>query len=242
MDMEEVNRVIRNAFPDGRVTGDYYYDGDSYYDGIGDEVRAALMGVDPAVHVHHRPTQEMVVWDEEGEPGDENLWPDDPRTYDIVFLSPDGEVFAFDGSFEEDGWDEEKEDFVPVTVPMTGRVGYIVGISMIAPFAAVQRGFLYVSEDGPSSPDIVFGRERDEVEDEGSPFDDPEFLTPDAAATLKAFEEKIHAVLASFGIHVLTEAELNEPIPGLAPDAEMQRVTKAEYATVGDALFFTVYE
>lgn len=241
MTSEEIHQIIRNAFPEGRVTGDAYYDGDSYYEGIGDEVRAALMGVEPAVHMHHRPPQETVVWDEEGEPDDEDLWPNDPRTYDILFLSPPGEAYEFEGSYEEDGWDEEKEDYVPVVVPMTGRAGYVVGISMVAPFAAVQSGFLYVSENGPSSPDIFFGRDRYEEEDEGSPFDDPEFLTPEAAATLKAFEEKLHAILASFSIHVLTEAELDEPIPGLALDAEMQRITKAENATVGEALFFTVY-
>ena len=242
MTMEEIHQIIRNAFPDGKVTGDAYYDGDSYYEGIGDEVRSALMGVEPAVHVHHRPPQETVVWDEEGEPDDEDLWPDDPRTYDILFLSPAGEAFEFEGSYEEDGWDDDKEDYVPVVVPMTGRVGYIVGISMVAPFAAVQRGFLYVSESGPSSPDIFFGRDRDEVEDEGSPFDDPEFLTPEAAATLKAFEEKLHTILASFGIHVLTDAELDEPIPGLAPNPDIELFTPRENSTVGDALFFTVYE
>jgi len=242
MTMEEIHRIIRDAFPEGRVSGDAYYDGDSYYEGIGDEVRAALMGVEPGVHVHHRPPVEVVEWDEEGEPDDDDLWPNDPRTYDIVFLSPAGEAFEFEGSYEEDGWDEEKEDYVPVVVPMTGRVGYVVGISMVAPFAAVQRGFLYVSESGPSSPDIFFGRGREELEEEGSPFDDPEFLTPEATATLKAFQEKLHAILATFGIHVLTDAELDEPVPGLAPDAEMQHARKAEYATVGDALFFTVYD
>ena len=242
MTMEEIQQIIRNAFPEGKVSGDSFYDGDSYYAGIGEEVRAALIGIDAASHALHRPPLDTAVWDEEGEPDDEYLWPDSPRTYDILFLGPDGEAFEFEGSYEEDGWDEEKEDYVPVVVPMTGRVGYNVGISMVAPFAAVQRGFLYVSESGPSSPDIVFGRDRDEQQEEGSPFDDPEFLTPEAAATLKAFEEKLHAILATFGIHVLTEAELDEPVPGLAPDAEMQHVTKSENATVGDALFFTVYD
>jgi hypothetical protein len=242
MTMEEIQQAIRKAFPEGQVTGDTYYDGDSYYEGIGDEVRAALMGVEPGVHVHHRPPVEVVEWDEEGEPDDEELWPDDPRTYDILFLGPVGDAFEFEGTVEEEDWSESEEDFVSVTAPMTGHVGYVVGISMIAPFAAVQRGFLYLTESGPSAPDIVFGRYREAMEEEGSPFDDPEFLTPEAAATLKAFEEKLHAILARFGIQVLTEAELNEPIPGLAPDAEMQRITKAENATVGDALFFTVYD
>lgn len=242
MTMEEIHQIIRSASPEGKVTGDGYYDGDSYYEGIGDEVRAALMGVDPAAHVHHRPPQEITVWDEDGEPDDEDLWPEDPRTYDILFLSPPGEDFEFKGSVEVEDWSESEEDFVSVTSPMTGRVGYTVGISMVAPFAAVQRGFLYLTESGPSSPDIVFGRDRDEAEEEGSPFDDPEFLTTEAAATLKAFEGKLHAILADFGICVLTEAELNEPIPGLAPNPDIEQDTPEKNATVGDALFFTVYD
>jgi hypothetical protein len=120
-----------------------------------------------------------------------------------------------------------------------GRIGCVVGISLIDPFAVVNLDEMEVFENGSrSEPDIVphifdlDGRKldaeahlREMVDDEG-------------LAILRKLHNDVVAILSDYNIAVISEEDLDKPVPWLRPGQDVSLGGTGEPITVREAFFF----
>ncbi|MCF6286325.1 MAG: hypothetical protein L3K26_14210, partial [Candidatus Hydrogenedentes bacterium] len=193
-----------------------------------------------AAVMHDRPPEGRPHW-EEGDDPDEDCpaWIEESASYDLVFLGPMETYCCFEYDPEEYGDDED--DSESVGSPSECRVGCAVGISTIAPLAVVHFTEKEWSEDGSETmPDIdpmIFDLNGSAVEPETHY---KEFMPSEGIQALRALRTEIGQVLESFGIRVLSDAELRSRIPDLKPNPLLNPFPgqEQEFATLQDALFF----
>lgn len=236
----DVLQAIRNAYPENLVTDDILYEENSYYDGIRAEVRAALCGIKAAELLYDHPPEGRPHWDEGADPDeDPPAWVEEASSYDSLFLALRGEAFQFEGEMEEEDVLEDAEEPVPVLVPTVGRIGCAVGISLVAPFAVVRFTEMELAESGSTTlPDIwphIFDLDGNELDMEAHY---EELFLEEGIAALRGLRTEITRILSAFDIRVLSEQELEVPVPGLKPEPERSVILEKETASVAEALFF----
>ena len=200
--------------PDGIVEISFDPD-ESYFVEIHSKLSRALRRIRNTDLVYEREADGGPVWWEESDPDED---PSDEiersRSYHTFFISPDGEGFTFetetDGvtepefmtdDFAEAGWGEEP----PVSrISGSGRTGWVVAVSLLAPFAVIELGDMVTFEDGSTT--------EPEIESYGQTADgeliDPEknFRGVDGARayrTIVSLRAKVADILERFGIAVL---------------------------------------
>jgi hypothetical protein len=227
----DVQEAIDRIWPDGIV--DISFDPDeSYFFEIDSKLSRALRRIRNAQLVYERDADGGPVWWEESDPEEDP--PDEverSRSYHTFFISPDGEGFTFEtetdsvtepdfmtDDFAEAEWGEEP----PVSrISGSGRTGWVVAVSLVAPFAVIELGDMVTFEDGSTTePEI----------ESCSQTADGELVDPEkdfrgvygarAYKTIVSLRAKIAHILEKFGIAVLSAEEWRKPAPWLRGSEE----------------------
>lgn len=248
----ELVEALNAAFPAGIVEAVWHgFDLEAVEDGL----RSKLAGLEGASLLYRRTLEGDETWDppegfdlEDPAKGDEDEWRreewggedelggyDPGRSYALFFLSPRGEGLQFE--IQGDFMDEAGHVHPTKGV---GRVGWVVAVSGLAPFALLRVTSLDAEERfGLSSPDI----QSRYVDAAGMPMGEDEafldMLGPEGTALLDDLRRGIARALESLGITTLPEEELRQPVSWLVAD-ETTLVGPEEETplTVEDALFF----
>jgi len=156
------------------------------------------------------------------------------RSYCLFFLSTTDERFEFG---TEDL--EQDEDGVDRHVPGKGWMGCLVGISVVAPFAAVSLDQFEVFENGASfEPDVEphFFNVNGGKLDMDSHF--LELLDEEGFSILQDLRAGMIRVLKELEIDVIPEVDLDRPVPWLSAEKEVSVGKAVRPITVRQAFFF----
>jgi hypothetical protein len=219
----DVQEAIARAWLDGIVEMSFDPD-ESYFHEVHPKLAKAFAGIGNAQLVRER------TWDggpKEWHDSDTDECPPDDleymRSYHLFFVSPTGEAFTFeeeaepesiDEEFEEDEWDEGP---VLGQTAGTGRTGWVVAVSLLAPFGVIELGDDVSYEDGTATELQI---ETCAETLEGEPIvDHLEHFRKNkgdrAHQTLVKLREEISAILEKCGITVLPAEEWRKPVSEL---------------------------
>jgi hypothetical protein len=245
---KDVREAIDRVWPGAIVEMPFEWD-DSYFHGVEAKLSSAFDRI-PRTRLFEREAEREPVWwddpDLEDDPPD-NIEPS--RSYHVFFVSPDGEAFAYETEietieepefitedFEEAGWGEDPPLIV---VPGKGRTGWVVAVSLLAPFAVIELGDLAAYEDGStdeaeieSYAETAHG-ERIDLEEQFRKMKGAE-----AYNILVRLRAKISDILERCGIAVLPSEEWRKPVPGLRGGDETPMGVEDRPIRVLDAFFF----
>ena len=240
---EDVREAIECAWPDGVVEMAFDSDGSWFWD-VYPKLASAIQRIRGAQLVHEREPEGGPVWsdgsDAEEDPPDDR---EPPRSWHLFFVCPEGEAFNYKIEIEgiaEPDWDgDEDEGELPMeTVAGSGRTGWAVAVSLIAPFAVITLSDMETYEDGASSEPTL---ESYAFTETGRIDPEAEFLKfkgEQAFQILLKLRGRIWDILDKHGIGVLPETEWHKPVPWLQADEDVFVGTGGEPVRVLDALFF----
>ena len=224
---EDLRKAIELAWPNGVV--DMLFDADeSYFWGVYPKLAKAFRRMKGAQLAYEHAPEVEPSWSDDSD--DDLPDPEPTRSYYLFFVAPEGPEFAF--ATEMAPRDE------PAVEPVlgTGRTGWSVAVSLVAPFATVTVAEYEAYEDGTvSEPAIEFNGfvsgERFDIE---TGFRERNGEQP--FQKLMKWRGRICAILAKYGIRVLLPEEWRRPVPWLRLDEDL--VPGAENVRVLDAFFF----
>ena len=230
---ENLVKVMERVWPDG-VVNLLTETGESYFWDVLPKLRRDLSRITGASITFERQAEANPRWEAESNPDEDPPdWIEPPHSYHLFFLVPAGEVHSFDIDSEQpykDGelhWTKGRCSF-----------GCAVGVSLLAPFAAIRKDVLERYEDNSfADPDVephVFpmGEERPGLD--GHIVD---LIEEEGLEVLDDLRGKIAHVLESHGIEVLPERVLKKPVPWLERDEDVSVGFLNEAVTVEHALF-----
>lgn len=241
---EDVREAIERAWPDGVVEMAFDSDESWFWD-LYPKLASAIQRIRGAQLVHEREPEGRPVWFDGSDDGEDP--PDDrepSRSYHLFFVCPEGEAFNYETEIEiiaEPDWDGDyDESELPMeTVAGSGRTGWAVAVSLIAPFAVITLSDMETFEDGSFSDPTIesqgFIKTGQRIDPEA------EFLKSEGEKpfqVLLKLRSRICDILNKHRIGVLPEAEWRKPVPELRADAEVFAGTGGEPVRVLDALFF----
>jgi hypothetical protein len=244
----DVQEAIDRVWLDGTVELSFDSDG-SYFCELYPKLSRALHRIRNARLVQEREAGGGPIWWDQSDPEEDP--PDEverSRSYHLFFVSPDGRAFTFETeaeSFEEPELvteeSEEAEcggDLLPCRVPGTGRTGWVVAVSLVAPFAVIEFGDVVAFEDGSTIEAAIelYGGTAG-----GEPTTPEEhFRTSKGAAykTLVSLRAKISEILEKCGIIVLPAEEWRKPAPWLRGGEDTLMGVEGKAIRVLDAFFF----
>lgn len=248
----DVQEAIERIWPDGIVEISFDPD-ESYFFEIHSKLSRALRCIRNTDVVYEREADGGPVWWEESDPDEDP--PDEierSRSYHTFFISPDGEGFTFetetDGvtepefmtdDFAEAGWGEEP----PASrISGSGRTGWVVAVSLLAPFAVIELSdmvtFEVTFEDGSTTePEIESCSQTADGELVDPEKDFREVYGARAHKTIVSLRAKIAEILERFGIAVLAAAEWRKPAPWLRGTEETLVGLNGKAIRVLDAFF-----
>ena len=162
-------------------------------------------------------------------------WHEEPRSYFVILLSPADAPFRFEtDTIEPDDEGNERR------VRGEGRIGCVVAISLVAPFAIVTLDEMEVFESGSrSEPDVephIFGLDGKKLKPEEHY---REILDDEDLELLRKLRARIVRVLNDFAITVIPEDDLDQPVPWLRADEEILVGHAGEPVTIRNAFFFS---
>lgn len=222
----DVREAIDRVWPTDVVEMSFDPD-ESYFSRLHPRLSRALRRIRNTRLVYEREAAGGPVWWDESDPDEDPPDEIEPeRSYHTFFVSPEGEGFTFEteaegvtepefmtNDFAEAGWGEDP----PVSrIAGTGRAGWVVAVSLLAPFAVIELGDTVAFEDGSTT--------EAEIEPCGQTADgqrvDPEknfrevygAQAYNSMATLRA---RIADILEGLGITVLPAEEWRKPAPWL---------------------------
>ena len=198
--------------------------------------------------MHERKPQGGPIWfdysDSEEDPPDDQ---ESSRSYHLFFVCPEGEAFTYETEVEslgEPGEEGEGENEIPNEMPMetvagSGRIGWSVAVSLLAPFAVVTLSGMETLEDGstsePSIKSVAFTETGLRIDPEA---EFRKFKGDQAFEMLLKLRGRICRILGRYGIGVIPEEEWRRPVPWLRADEEVLVGIMGEPVRVLDALFF----
>jgi hypothetical protein len=244
---KEVKGAIDRVWPD-RIVEMAFDSDESYFHKVHATLSMAFARIPRTRLVSEREAEGGPAWWDDADP-EEGLgaYTEPSRSYHVFFVSPDGEAFTYEteietepeslaDDFEDADWAEDP----PVElVSGEGRTGWVVAVSLLAPFAVVEFGDVATFEDGA----------RDEAEIEpyaltadGKRIDLEEQFRKmkgeDAHRTLVALRTKISGILEKLGIAVLPAEEWRKPVSWLRGGEETLMGVEDKTVRVLDAFFF----
>jgi hypothetical protein len=241
---EDVRDAIERAWPDG-VVGMAFDSDESWLWDVYPKLATAIQRIKGACLVHEREPDGEPAWFDNSGPEDDP--PDDQeasRSYHLFFVSPDGKAFTYETEIErpvETDWDEEESENELTMETLAGnvRAGWLVAVSLLAPFAVITFGELTTFEDGsgsePSIESLAFTEAGQEIDPEA------EFRKSTgekAFETLLRLRSRICAILSEYGIGVLSEEEWHKPVSWLRADESIFALSAGAPVRVLNALFF----
>jgi hypothetical protein len=245
---KDVQEAIDRIWPDGIVEMSLDPD-ESYFSGLHPRLSRALRRIRNTSLVYERETDGGPLWWEESDPEEDP--PDEierSRSYHTFFVSPDREGFTFEteaegvaepefmtDDFAEAGWGEDP----PVSrISGRGRTGWVVAVSLLAPFAVIELGDTVAFEDGSTTEAEIesYGQTAGERVDPVKNF--REVYGAQAYKTIVSLRAKIADILEGFGITVLPAEEWRKPAPWLRGTEETLIGLNGKAIRVLDAFFF----
>ncbi len=246
---KDVQEAIDRAWPDGLV--DLSFDPDaSYFYEVHPRLSQAFRRIPHAQLLQEREAEGSPIWwdnsDPEEDPPDER---ECARSYHLFFISPEDAAFRFETEaegiaepefmseeFAEAGWGE---DPVMRAIAGSGRTGWVVAVSLVAPFAVIELCDVTSYEDGSTTEAVI---EAYAETDDGKQIDAKEHFrkTHDAQPyqTLVKLRAKISDILQKRGITVLPAEEWRKPVPGLRGGEDTIPGIERKEVRVLDAFFF----
>jgi hypothetical protein len=226
--------AIRQAWPDGILEMPIDAD-ESWFQDVYPKLKTALQRIrGSTVRYEHEP-ESQPHWREDSD-SEENLpdWGEEPRSYHVFFLSPDDDRFRI-----ETDTIEPDEDGVDQRFPGEGRIGWVVGVTLVAPFAMIKLDEMEVFENGSrADPDVephIFGLD-------GQQFDPVkhyrEIVEDEGLEILRRLKGKIVRALRNCRISLIPEEYLDEPVPWLRAGKEVLVGHDGQSVTVQQAFFF----
>jgi len=179
---------------------------------------------------------------------DSDRWEDPPddippsRSYHRFFISPRGEDFEFEIEPEDEpefsGDDAGEDDFFLEPASGSRRIGWLVAISLLAPFAVIELADVSAYDDGGwSEPEIESCCQTLEGETTSLESIFREHHGAEAYQTLVGLRRKLSAILEKWGIAVLPAEEWRKPVPSLQAGEACMTVVKNKVRVL-DAFFF----
>jgi hypothetical protein len=244
-----VREAIDRVWPDGIVEKSLDPD-KSYFFDVHPKLSRAFRRITNTQIVYEREAGGGPVWWEESDPEEDP--PDEierSRSYHTFFVSPIGNGFAFEteaegvtepefltDDFAEAGWGEDP----PVSrISGSGRTGWLVAVSLLAPFAVVELSDTVAFEDGSTTEAEI---ESYSQIAEGERVDPEENFRKVHGAraykTMVTLRAKIMAALEGFGITILPAEEWRRPAPWLRGTEETLIGLDGKAIRVLDAFFF----
>lgn len=229
-----IAEAIRLAWPDGVIEMPTDSDEVRFADTAA-RLRAALSRIPGAAVLYEREPPGGPRWDDTSDPDEDPPDGDaESRSYGLLFVAPTDERFEFSTETTE-----PDEDGIERPVQGEGRIGYVVAVSAIAPFAAVKLDEIALFGDGSrSEPDVqpsIFSLD-------GRPVDPDdhyrELLDEASFEVLGALRAEIVRVLGEFSLVVIPREDLERPVGGLRASEEVVAGLAGETVTVRDAFFF----
>lgn len=231
----DVVAAIERAWPDGLIEMSFDSE-ESWFWQVRSNLARAFHRLDGARLLHEREAELVREWtdaDDDDSPCDCEL----SRSYHLFFVSPEDDAFAFKSSIETEAEPEFGDDFENqesvggtqmITMPGRGRTGWLVAVSLIAPFAAIALSDHTVFEDGSASEPAI---ERFAVADDGSPINPEDHFREVCGQGLFQKLERLRTcivgILEKHGVTVLPETQWRKEVPWLRGDGD---------ALVGDAV------
>ncbi len=245
----DVQEAIDRAWPDAIVERSFDSD-ESYFWEVHPKLSKAFHRIRNARLISEREGDGGPVWwdesDHDEDPPDEI---ERSRSYHLFFVSPEGEAFTFEteaeGFEEPEIMTEQSEetgrggDLVPCRVPGTGRTGWVVAVSLVAPFAVIEFGDVVAYEDGSTTEAAI---ESYAETADGKPVNPEEQFRKSSSAqaykTLVILRAKISDILEKCGITVLPAEEWRKPAPWLRGGEDTRIGVEGRAIRVLDAFFF----
>jgi len=246
---KDVQEAIDRVWPDGIVEMSLDPD-ESYFVDVHPKLSRAFRRITNTHIVYEREADGGPVWWEESDPEEDP--PDEverPRSYHTFFISPDGEGFAFEteaegvtepefltDDFAEAGWGEDP----PVSrISGSGRTGWLVAVSLLAPFAVVVLGDTVAFEDGSTTEAEIESYSQTAEGERVDPEENfREVYGARAYKTIVTLRAKIAAILEGFGITILPTEEWQKAAPWLRGTEETLIGLDGKAIRVLDAFFF----
>jgi hypothetical protein len=245
----DVQEALDRIWPDGVVEMTLDSD-ESYFVELHPKLSRALHHIRNTDLVYEREADGGPVWWEESDPEEDP--PDEferSRSYHTFFVSPHGEGFTFETEeegitepefmtedFREAGWGEEP----PVSpISGSGRTGWVIAVSLLAPFAVIELGDRITFEDGSTTePEIESCIQRPDGELIDAEKHFLEVCGARAYKTIASLRAKIADILERFGIAVLPADQWQKSAPGLRGTEETLIGLDGKAIRVLDAFFF----
>lgn len=228
---QHIADAIRDAWPDGVIGMLVDWD-DAPFWKVYPKLKAALSRIRRGAVFYEREPEGGPRWSETSNPDEDPPdWHDESRSYGLFFVSSNDERLEF----ATDTIEPDEED-VERRFQGEGRIGHVVAVSLVAPFAVVTLDQMEVFENGSQSePDIephIFGLDGRKLD----PDDHYRELVDEAGfATLSGLRAEIVRILGKFAVVVIPEADLERPVRWLRASED---VVVGEPITVRDAFFF----
>lgn len=245
----DVREAIDRVWPDGIVELSFGSD-ESYFCEVQPNLSRAFHRLRNARLVQEREADGGPIWWDQSDP--EEVPPDEierSRSYHLFFVSPEGKAFTFEteaeGFEEPELMTEEFEeagsgaDLLPCRVSGAGRTGWVVAVSLLAPFAVVELGEVVAFEDGSTTEAAIepYGETA-----EGQPINPEEHFRQSmgtrAYKTLVSLRARISGILEKYGIAVLPAEEWRKPAPWLRAGEDTLIGIEGKVIRVLDAFFF----
>ena len=223
--------AIRDAWPDGVINLSLDWD-DALFSEMYPKLKAGLSQIRRGAVLFEREPEGGPRWDETSNPDEDPPdWDDELRSYGLFFVSSIDERLQYaTDTIEPD------EEGIERRVQGEGRIGYVVAVSLVAPFAVVALNQLELFENGTrSEPDVaphifdVDGRKVDPENHYRELFDEGAFTV------LKGLRAQIVRVLDKFAVAVISEEDLDRHVRWLRAGED---VIAGKPITVRDAFFF----
>lgn len=223
--------AIRDAWPHGVIDVLVDWDDAPFWE-VNPKSKAALSYIPRSAIFYEREPEGGLRWGKTSNPDEDPPdWHDESRSYCLFFVSSTDERLKFATDTVE-----SDEEGVELRFQGEGRIGYVVAVSLVAPFAAVTLDQMEVFENGSrSEPDVephIFGLNGRKVD----PEDHYRELVDEAGfTTLRALQAEIVRILGECAVVVIPEADLERPVRWLRASED---VVVGDPITVRDALFF----
>jgi hypothetical protein len=242
---EDVRQAIEGAFPDDVVEMPSPY-GESWFHEVETKLGRDLRHIQGVGFFYEHGPEGLPLSDYR-EDDDLPAESQHSRSYHLFFVSPAGDQFVFTSETEDymepDDHDEEsmaEPEYATVPVAGQGRVGWAVGVSLMAPFAVITLGEMTTFDNGTVSEPSL--ETQAETED-GTQITDPEahfrgHAGEKAFAVLVLLRRRLEGILEKHGVAVLPETEWRKPAPWLRGSEDTFVGASGGPVRVPDAFFF----
>jgi len=234
---EDLQAAISRVWPKG-VMEMLFDPNESYFWDVYPKLGTSIQRLKGAQLLHEIEPEGRPVWYDESDPDEDP--PDEPgasRSYHLFFVCPKGDISDYTISTEKRAGLDEDGPFG--TVNGSGREGWSVSVSLLAPFAVIALSAMETYEDGstiePSMEPVIFNESGERIDPE-SHF--KELRSEEALQVFLDLRARISDLLSKNGIAVLPEEEWRKPVPGLRADAGILLEVPGGPVRVLDALFF----